>query len=155
MRQRALRIVAQAPDQRGQQSRLRTGGARALGEAPRIECVKVRQFEPFERVAAQASGGVLELLERAVIQLPIGERLERGDVDDDVRGVEPYCDPVGEDARTCVVIHEAPQLGKAPPQRAARVIGNLPEQLAQVLAAECAAVQREVREQGARLPRRR
>src|SRR5690606_26179596 len=46
-----------------------------------------------------------------------------------------------------IVVHEAAQLRKAPTQRASRVVGDLPEQIAQMLAAEGPAVQRQVGQQ--------
>ena len=99
-----------------------------------------RELEAFERRAAVARGGGFELLERRLVELALCNRGERGDVDRDVGGVEADREPIGDDALARLVVDEPAQLRKAPAQRAARIVGNLPEQLAQMLAPERAPV---------------
>ena len=76
-------------------------------------------------------------------------------VDRDAVGVDPDAVAVGEDTRVFLVVDEAPELGQAPAQRAARVVGDLPQQLAEMLAAETPGLQAQVGQQRAGLLGRR
>src|SRR4030095_10376141 len=83
------------------------------------------------------------------------ERTQLEQIDRDSRFVETHLIAVGDDARVFVRIDESTQLRQAPPQRTAWIVRDFPEQRAEVLAMECALVEREVREQRAGLLGRR
>ena len=135
-------------NQRGQQALLRLRRELALSGAPGIEIVEVRTALDLRGSRRRAAGGgVFEPFERTVFEVAAGQRSQRGHVDGDVNARHEFdVDPVGDDTLTGVVVDQAAQLRKTPAQRAARVVGNF-RKLAQVLAAEGAAIQREIGEQ--------
>ena len=151
----ALRFAGEALQQRIQQTHLVRGRALALAHVPRRVIVERRDLEAFEWRAAVTRGGRFELLERRLVELAARNRRERCDVDGDVRRVEAHGEPIGDDALARLVVDEPAQLRQAPTQRAAGIVGNLPQQLAKMLAAERASRQREIGEQRAGLARRR
>lgn len=153
MRQRAFRVAVQPLQQSAQQAQLGAGRQLALRREPGRKVVKIRQIEARERLAAMLDRGLLEPRDRASIEHLFGQSLQRDDVDVDVGRVQFDADTVGDEARTILVVDQPAQLREAPAQRAARVVRNLPEQLAQVLATKGAPVERQIGEQGTRLPR--
>src|SRR4030095_4253338 len=96
--------------------------------------MEVRQVETLERDPAVAPGCVLQLLERATLEFAVGQGDQSDEVDLDAGRVKPDTDPLGNDALMRVVVDEAPQLRKAPAQRVTRIVGNFPQQFAQLLA---------------------
>ena len=117
--------------------------------------MEIRQVEARERLAAVPGRRRLDGLERTSIERLVGQALQRRDVDLDVRRVQPDADPVGHEAAARLVVDELPELREAPAQRATRVVGDLPEQLAQLFPAKRAPVERQVGEQRAGLLRGR
>ena len=151
----ALRFAGEALHQRIQQTHLVRGRVLALAHVPGRVIVERRDLEAFEWRAAVTHGGRFELLERRLVELPARNRRERCDIDRGVRRVEAHDEPIGDDALARLIVDEPAQLRQAPTQRAAGIVGNLPQQLAKMLAAESASRQREIGEQRAGLARRR
>jgi cysteine synthase A len=91
------------------------------------------------------------MLQRALIQLELDQGFELRDVNGGVGSIEPDAHPVRDNALMETVVDELPELGKAPTQRSSGVIRDLPEQLAQMFAAEGASIECKVCEQRTRL----
>jgi hypothetical protein len=74
-------------------------------------------------------------------------------VDETVAQVEPDRAAVGDDALAAFLVDEAANLGQAPAQFAARIVGGVPQQLADLGAGDGAGRQDEVAEKRAHLAR--
>src|SRR5690606_697699 len=128
-------------------------GLLAFGHAPGMELVEAGELESFEEVSAEARSRRLQLAGRRLGETVADEGLQLADVDGDVRDVDLDAVAVGEHARPSRLVQQAADLREAPAQRAARLVGNPPQELAELLAAEAPAMQGEPGEEGARLAR--
>src|SRR3569833_1428106 len=92
---------------------------------------------------------LLEALERTMTQIEFVQLPQRGYINSHTGVVEPDTGPVRNYSGVVVVVNQLPELRKTPSQRASRVIGDLPEQLAQVFSLEGAPNERQVGKQRA------
>ena len=76
-------------------------------------------------------------------------------IDEAVREVEPDGVAAGVDPPPAGLVDEAPDLAQAPAQLAARIVGHVPQQLAELAARDGVRRQRQIGEQRAHLARRR
>src|SRR3712207_4227363 len=95
-----------------------------------VEC---RKLEAVERIPGVPCGRRFELVARYGVELALHEQRELRHVDADAARVETHPEPIRDDALVRLVVDEPPQLRQAPTQRPARVVRDLPEQLAQML----------------------
>src|SRR5690606_22807061 len=86
----------------------------------------------------------LERADRRVLEAVARERMQREHVDLDAAPVERDAIPIRDDPLARLVVHEAAQLRKAPAERSSRIVRDLPQQVAQMLALERPAVQRQI-----------
>jgi hypothetical protein len=155
IRQRVARRAIETRDHRAHDPR--TGEARllALGGAPRLELVEVGEIETLQELAAELRGQRAQRLGGRLVDA-VGEGATHvEDVHRDLRRIQLHGARVGEEAHAIWPVHERPQLAQAPPQRAARIVGHVPQERAEALARVPASGQREVGEQRPRLLGRR
>ena len=120
-----------------------------------MEIVKFREFHALEEITLESFGGAFERF-----GVDIGETVRRntvqfGHIYGEVRRVDFDVEPIGNDPPAVVVVDQAPELGQAPAQAAARIVRDIPQEFAEMLAPETAVVQAQIREQGPRFLRRR
>ena len=127
----------------------------ALGDAPGLELEEAPELEPIQQLATKLPGqGEQRVGGRAVEARR--QRFAHGEqVDDGAGGLEGHGLAVGHDAAAARLVDERPQLAQAPAQRAARVVGDVPEEGAQPLPPLGPAGEREIGEERTGLLRRR
>lgn len=149
--QRRLGISVQARDERAQERRVELARLLALGHAPGLEVEEVAEVEALEELPAELAREGEKLPERRAVE-PRGAALPQGeDVDIGAPRGEGHAVARGEDPREVWVVHDRPEPAQAPPQGAPRVVGHVPEQSAEPLAAVGPVAQGQVRQQAARL----
>ena len=149
--QRRLGIAVQARDEGAQERRVELARLLALGHAPGLEVEEVAEVEPLEELPAELAREREELRERRTVE-PGGAALLQGeDVDPGALCGEGHAVARGEDPRKVGLVHDRPEPAQAPPQGAAWVVGHVPEQSAEPLAAVGPVAQGQVRQQAARL----
>ena len=151
MGQSLWRFFFQSAYQLSEQRDAVANRALAFRYAPPVKVVKIRELHAFQEVAAEASRRVLQGLDRCAVEA-VGHQLPEPDnIDRDVADVDSDHRAIGYDAPAALVVDQSAQLGQAPAQRAARVVGDFPQQLAQPFAPKLAAFQGQVGQQRARL----
>src|SRR5436190_18153658 len=142
-------------DELGEQRCLIAQGLLALGDAPGVKGVKARKFQTLQQIAAKARGRGDQRLSRHLTQ-PSGDQfLELARVDRNALGIEAHAVAIAEHAFSPILVDQAPDLRQTPTQRTSRVVRDLPQQLAKLLAAKLTRLQAQVRKQSAGLLRRR
>jgi hypothetical protein len=112
-----------------------------------VEVVEVRKFQAFQEIAAEALGSRLEILGADGADVAANQFMQLADIDSGTGHVDPHRVAVGDDALLLLVVDEAPELRQAPAQRPSRIVGNVPQELADVLASEAARLQAQVGQQ--------
>jgi hypothetical protein len=149
-----LGVVAEAGHGFGQNGDAKLTAITTGPGQPSLELFEIGELEVFEEVASEERG---ELHERFGIE---GAQAGLGcaypvQIDVDVTESEPDALSIGDDARPAVFIEQRPKLAQTPAQAATRIVGDVPEEIAELLSAMLAAGRREVAEQGACLLRGR
>jgi hypothetical protein len=133
MRQRGFGPVDQCSGQRRQDAGLQAPQILAFREAPGLEVGEVRQVDPFEELAAEGAGELLQFGERQ------GRKIRDALADDeqiDVGAARLERDGVarGDDARRIRLVDQGAQAAQTPAQRSARIVRQMPEHGAEPLA---------------------
>ena len=133
--------------------------ARRTDSASRAWCrpivAQVQELPAFDDVAAVTRGRGLENRGRDLCQGAFDERPKLEHVDRDAFCLDADTAAVPKDARARLVGEEVPPLRQAPAHRAAGIVGDFPQTLAQRLAAEAPRLQAQVGERRTGLPGRR
>ncbi len=124
----------------------------ALAAEPGLEARTVREIQAFEQVAAHRDHDAAELVDRAAAEDGGVETTRALDVNLGAARLERDVDAIGEEARLAPAIDHRAKLGEAPAQGGARVIGPVPEEIAEAFAEDGPSRHDEVTEQRARLP---
>jgi hypothetical protein len=124
----------------------------ALGDAPGLELVELGQLEPVEELPPEHPHELAQALHRQKRHAAGHGRAHLDRVDVRARGLEGHLLPTGDDSPRVVVVEDA-QLAQAPAQRAARIVGDVPEHPTQALAPLRALRHREIGQEGPRLLR--
>ena len=125
MRERAGRLVGQAPDEFSEQVALRAPQLVPFCDAPGREVQKVRQLESFQELASVERDHAFESVRvEAHEALPVRGR-EFARIDAEPRRRKRHFVAVGHDPLDVVREH-LPQSRQAPAQRAAGVVGDVP-----------------------------
>lgn len=145
--ERALGIVVQTGCGFAERGASNLAAVAAGGGEPAAELFEVGELEAVEELA------VVEEL-REVDQGGRVEGLEAGfrgagavEVDFHVREVELDGFAIGDDAGAALLVEEGAELAEAPPEAAAGVVRDVPEEVAQLLAPVLAAGRRQVAEE--------
>jgi hypothetical protein len=154
MAQRFLGRVLQALDQRGQNPRSKQPRLLALGRAPAMKFLAIRQVEILQEIVFQRLRGRAHRLDRERGQAGSGGLAQRQDVDGDAVMIEFDILAVGHDRPVVRRIDGGPQPRQAPAQGRARIVRQIPEHRAKPAAAVGAGSDGEISEQTARLLRR-
>jgi hypothetical protein len=93
----------------------------------------IGEVEPIEELAAEVAGTVHQLLGGRRRDCRVGHAAHPIDVDEDAAGEESDPVAIGIEPFLIIVVDEGPELGQAPAQRSARIIGSVEEQVAKVL----------------------
>jgi hypothetical protein len=140
---------------RAQHALVQGACALALGGAPGVEVETIGEVEPCEQLAAERVRELAQRGRRQSVEAVLGGRARAQDVDPRALGHERHRLAVGAQPLAARRVDQRAQLGQRPAQLRGRVVGAVPEQLAQMLAAVRTARQDQVGEQRARRARRR
>lgn len=133
MGQCPLRRIGQTHDQRFQHAAAQSAEALALGHTPMMESKAAGQLEALQELAPQCHRRLLEGINRQLIDLAAvaQQRRDTDDVDLAVLPLEGYPRPIGLKALNLLVVDHVPQFRQTPAQRSPRVVGAVPQQVAQ------------------------
>ena len=104
----------------------------ALGREPPVEHRAAAHFETFQELAAEQRGQRAWPIRREPLDALVGRASDLDRVDEAVRQVEPDGVAARLDAPAAALVDEDPDLAEAPPELPARVVRNVPEELAQL-----------------------
>jgi len=131
---RLVGLPRQAADERAQRTRVEPAQLLPLGDLPRLEVVEVAQVESFEKLTAEAGEQGDERVRGQGLG-PVAERVTDGAyVHPHALCVEADAVAVGADAGPAGLVDERPQPTQAPPQGRPRVVGDVPQELAEPFA---------------------
>ena len=153
--QRRLGIAGELRDQRALDRGMQLARVLAPRGAPGLEAVGVAQLEPLEQLAAEEGRPFTEVGDAGPIKALRLERFGGAQVDHRRPRVDAHPLAIGDDPLPSLLVEQRPQPREAPAERAARVVGQVPEERAEVLAGLLAPLDEEIPEQRAGLLRGR
>jgi hypothetical protein len=116
-----------------------------------MKLVEVGKLETLEKISAVTRCRLLERIDGCLLQVAIGKRAKFQNVDGHIPRIDLDVGAVGNDPQPICIVQQPPQLGKAPAQGAARIVGHFPQKIAELFATKAASVQAEIRKQSAGL----
>src|SRR5262249_10109220 len=122
----------------------------SLSQAPGLKFRTGGKIETLQELAAKESRRFGELTPRCRIGAGTQSLSHIQDIDLDALGIESHRPPVREHPLPSRFVHQRTQLGKAPAQRAARVIRYFPKHRTQSIAPMAPPVDGQIGQQGAR-----
>jgi len=134
---------------------LARAGSTALGDQPRIELRASLDLQLIQKVADEQRRQSPQPHRRQPIDPLMRRACDLHHVNEAVGKVEPDRISVRFEPSATAVAEEAPDLAEAPAKLGARVIGDVPQKLAETTAGDGLVGKRQIRNQGAHFTRRR
>ena len=155
MRQRGIGCLAQPIDERRQDRDPQSTDGFALRRPPLVIAIAVGEIQFLEKFAAEAVSRAAERIESHAGWMRPELRTQLGEIDRRTGRFEPRAFVVGDEASDFVVVQQRADFRQAPAQGGARIVGTVPQQLAQMRARVRTCRRDEIGEERPRFLRRR
>ena len=125
-------IAGCLPRQALQHGSVTAAKAAALSRQPAVEARVAVDLQAVQKLAREQRGQRAQALRRQRLDARLGRVRHLDRVDEAAGQVQPHGIPAGLDPAPAGLIDDAPQLAQAPAQLAARIVGDVPQQLAEL-----------------------
>jgi hypothetical protein len=133
--ERVLGLLAQPANERAQDPQPKHVQLVSVRNAPRLELRAARQVKIVEEPAPKRSGKRFQRRSVESVNLVRPQMRDVAEVEVDPVELKAHRASIRLETFLPITVHDLPNLREAPAQRAVRVVGDLPEQLAEALAA--------------------
>src|SRR5262245_23773155 len=146
-------VVGNAAHELLQQCRVAAAKPPPLRDQPAVEARAAVDLQTVQEVALDQPGEGSLLVQREGFHPALDRAGDIDRIDTAIGEVEPDGVVAGLDPPAAGLVHQAPDLAEAPAKLAARVVGNVPQELAQLAARDRQSRQRPIGKQGTYIER--